>query len=177
MEIETTFGCKGQAATYSSEPLFKGIEDMKVDKVIVMLNRIYNSDLRQATVAEICIGCVHFSIYDRFHEFENYNRRIQHEFDCIQNIYSKWRDLLDDLKAVGDAGMLLQKWLRIMYFIEGNKNARTLKERENHGKAKIFRHIYKYQRLIQQKNEMLCRLSFIPNDGIDVKCKRLALGM
>ena len=149
----------------------RALEDMKVDKAIVMLKRIYNGDLSQATVAEICIGCVHLSIYDRFHEFENYNKRIQHEFDCIQNIYSKWRDLLDDLKAVGDAGMVLQKWLRIMHFIEGNKNARTLKERENHGKAKILRHIFKYQRLIQQKNEMLCRLSFIPNDGIDVKCK------
>ena len=105
---------------------------MKVDKAIVMLNRIYNSDLRQATVAEICIGCVHFSIYDRFHEFENYNRRIQHEFDCIQNIYSKWRDLLYDLKAVGDAGMLLQKVAPYHVFYRRQDEKCANFEREGH---------------------------------------------
>ena len=145
----------------------RALEDMKVDKAIVMIKRIYAGDLSQATVAEICVGCVHFSIYDRILKFGNYNKRIQAEFDSIQNIYSRWRDLLDDLKAVGDEGMMLQKWLRILHFLEGNKDARTLKERESHGKARIHKHVFKYQKLIEQKHEMLCRLRWVANNGIN----------
>ena len=74
---------------------------------------------------------------------------------------------MDDLKAVGDEGMMLQKWLRILHFLEGNKDARTLKERESHGKARIHKHVFKYQKLIEQKHEMLCRLRYVANNGIN----------
>ena len=129
------------------------LDDMKLDKAINMLSRIYDNDILQGSVAEIVVGCVHYTVYDRILEFADVNKRIQEQYDAIQDIYSVWRDMVEDLKLSKTEDEAYQKWLRINHFIVGSAD----KGSQTHGRARIFQHVTRVYELIKEKTVMNSR--------------------
>ena len=137
------------------------IEDMQLDKAVHMMHRIYSGDMSQARVCEILIIVVHYSVYTNILKFADFNRRIQIEYDAIQDIYSHWRDLLDDLKRERNDDAKYQKWLRVNQFIKGSKSGR----RHQHGKARISHHMNNIELLQKDKDLLKSRARYSSKGG------------